>query len=138
MIGILLGHSFEDKSIESIYKNNDKDYCVFSTGAIPPKYPVPYLQKLRAYDFKGTIVATDIPTAILATRLSLPDKKYFYIRSLEWVGFQPLLYEELKGIYLNKELELIVSNKRDFSLIKNLFKEPKFIVKDWNFSEILK
>jgi hypothetical protein len=138
MIGILLSHSFDDKSIEDIYNNNDKNYCIFSTGAVSPKYPVPYLQKLRVYDFKGTVVATDIPTAILAARLSLPTKKYFYIRSLEWVGFQPLVYEELRSIYLNEEVELIVSNKRDFNLIKNLFKEPKFIVKDWNFSEILK
>ena len=58
MIGILLGHSFDDKSIEDIYNNNDKNYCIFSTGAVSPKYPVPYLQKLRVYDFKGTVVAT--------------------------------------------------------------------------------
>jgi hypothetical protein len=135
VIGILLGHAFDDHVVESIYKNNE-DYCLFSTGAVSQKYPVPYLQTLRIYDFAGTVISTDIPTSILTSKLKMPSKKYFYIRSLEWVGFQPLMYEELKSIYLNEELELIVSNKKDYDLIKNLFREPKYIVKDWNFSEI--
>tara|TARA_Y100000310_G_scaffold270418_1_gene284228 strand:+ start:12355 stop:12771 length:417 start_codon:yes stop_codon:yes gene_type:complete len=135
VIGILLGEACDDQTIESVYKNN-KNYCLFGMGAVSQKYPVPYLQTLRVYDFGGTVISTDIPTAILVAKLKMPSKKYFYIRSLEWVGFQPLIYEELKSIYLNEEVELIVSNEKDYGLIKGLFKEPKFIVKDWNFSEI--
>ena len=138
MIGLLLRHSFEEKVLESIYKNNSEDYCVFSTGAPNPKFPVPFLQTLCVYDFDGTAVATDITTALLCASLKLPKKKYFYINSLEWVGHRPLFYEELKNIYLNEELELLVSNQRDYKLIKNLFKVPEFIVENWDFSEIEK
>ncbi len=49
-----------------------------------------------------------------------------------------MVYQELKDIYLNEELDLIVSNESDYRIIKNLFKEPKFIVKNWDFSEIEK
>ena len=75
---------------------------------------------------------------MLASTLMLPKKKYYYINDLEWVGHKPLIYQELREIYLNEELDLIVSNESNYRIIKNLFKEPKFIVKNWDFSEIEK
>jgi len=134
MIGLLLKHSFNEANFASIKKNDD--ICIFSTVAPPEKLDKPFFQTLRVYDFKETVVATDITTAMLASTLMLPKKKYFYIRSFEWVGFEPLMYKELEDIYLNEELELIVSNESDYHTIKNLFREPKYIVKNWDFSEI--
>ena len=128
MIGFLLNQTFDLSVLPKIEKN--KECCVFSTGSPTAN--------LRVYDFKETIVATDITTAMLASTLMLPKKKYYYITGLEWVGHKPLVYQELKEIYLNEELDLIVSNESDYRIIKNLFKEPKFIVKNWDFSEIEK
>ena len=136
MIGVLLSHSFDNEIIKNLYENNGDKCCVFSTGAITPDYPINFLQTLRVYDFKDTIVATDIPTAILTSKLNNPKKKYFYIRSLDWVGYNPLRYQELDDIYNNKELNLIVSNKKDYDIIKNLFREPERVVTNWNFSEL--
>jgi hypothetical protein len=136
MIGLLLKQTFDSSILPYIEKN--KECCVFSTGAPTPNFKKPFLQTLRIYDFDKTVIATDITTAMLASTLILPKKKYFYITNLEWVGHNPLVYQELREIYLNEELELIASNESDYKTIKNLFKKPKFIVKNWDFSEIEK
>ena len=136
MIGFLLNQTFDLSVLPKIEKN--KECCVFSTGSPTANFKKTFLQTLRVYDFKETIVATDITTAMLASTLMLPKKKYYYITGLEWVGHKPLVYQELKEIYLNEELDLIVSNESDYRIIKNLFKEPKFIVKNWDFSVIEK
>jgi hypothetical protein len=136
MIGFLLKQAFDSSALPKI--ENNKECCVFSMGYPPPNFKKPFFQALRAYDFKETIVATDITTAMFASTLMLPKKKYYYITGLEWVGHKPLIYQELQEIYLNKELDLIVSNESDYRIIKNLFKEPKFVIKNWDFSEIEK
>ena len=136
MIGFLLKQTFDNSILPYIESN--KECCVFSTGSPTPNFKKPFLQALRVYDFDKTIVATDITTAMMACDLILPKKKYFYITDLEWMGHKPLIYQELRDIYLNEELDLIVSNESNYRIIKNLFKEPKFIVKNWDFSEIEK
>jgi hypothetical protein len=55
---------------------------------------------------------------------------------MEWTNAPALRYEDLKKIYLNDDMDLIVSNSKDYKIISNLFKKPKYIVEDWNFSEI--
>jgi hypothetical protein len=136
MIGFLLKQTFDNSILPYIESN--KECCVFSMGSPTPNFKKPFLQTLRVYDFDKTIVATDITTAMMACDLILPKKKYFYITDLEWMGHKPLIYQELREIYLNEELDLIVSNESNYRIIKNLFKEPKFIVKNWDFSEIEK
>lgn len=136
MIGFLLKQTFDSSILPYIESN--KECCVFSMGSPTSNFKKPFLQALRVYDFDKTIVATDITTAMMACDLILPKKKYFYITDLEWMGHKPLIYQELRDIYLNEELDLIVSNETNYRIIKNLFKEPKFIVKNWDFSEIEK
>ena len=136
MIGFLLKQTFDSSILPHI--ENNKECCVFSMGSPTANFKKPFLQTLRVYDFDKTIVATDITTAMMACDLILPKKKYFYITDLEWMGHKPLIYQELREIYLNEELDLIVSNESNYRIIKNLFKEPKFIVKNWDFSEIEK
>ena len=55
---------------------------------------------------------------------------------MEWTNAPALRYEDLKKIYLNDDMDLIVSNSKDYKIISNLFKKPKHIIEDWNFSEI--
>ena len=56
---------------------------------------------------------------------------------MEWTQVPVLMYEGLKNIYLNDNMELLVSNPEDHKIISNLFKEPAGIIEDWNFKEFL-
>ena len=138
MLGILLSNPSEEtvKNISSL-SNRGVSYCVFSPYALPEETKsIPHLQPLRAYNFKGTLIATDIRTARFAVHLALPRKKFFYITSMEWTESPQIVYEDLKHIYLNDDMDLIVSNSKDHKIISNLFKEPKYIIEDWNFKDL--
>jgi len=139
MLGILLFNPSEQIINRICDLNEDKgEYCIFSASPTTEKARnISQLQPLRAYNFKETLIASDIRTAEFAVNLSLPRKKFFYIRSCEWVRATSLLYEDLKKIYLNDNMDLIVSNSKDYKLISNLFKKPKYIVEDWDFEELL-
>lgn len=137
MLGILLSDPSQEqvKKISAL-NDTDIDYCVFSYRALPEETKqVPHLQPLRAHSFDGTLIATDIRTAEFAITLAAPQKKFFYITSMEWTQAPALTYDNLKKIYLNDDMDLLVSNDEDYSLISNLFKEPNKIIEDWNFKE---
>lgn len=137
MLGILLSDPSQEQ-VKKISALNDTgiDYCVFSSRALPENTKqVPQLQPLRAYSFEGTLIATDIRTAEFAITLAAPQKKFFYITSMEWTKAPTLTYDSLKKIYLNDDMDLLVSNVEDYNLISNLFKEPNKIIEDWNFKE---
>ena len=72
MIGFLLRQTFDSSVLPKIEDN--KECCVFSMGSPTPNFKKPFLQALRVYDFKETVVATDITTAMLASTLMLPKK----------------------------------------------------------------
>ena len=136
MLGILLS-DLSQETVKKISKLGTAKYCIFSSSPLPEDtLLVPQLQPLRAYNFKGTLIATDLRTAEFAINLRMPHKKLFYITSMEWTNAPALRYEDLKKIYLNDDMDLIVSNSKDYKIISNLFKKPKHIIEDWNFSEI--
>ena len=138
MIGLLIGNEPKE-TVEKIAKLTDEreNYCVFSLWALPEKTKkIPHLQPLRAYNFNGTMVATNIRTAEFMKTLVLPKRKYFYITSMEWMEADSLLYDDLKQIYLNDDIDLIVSNQKDYDKIHQLFKEPVCIIEDWRFQEL--
>ena len=139
MLGILLSNPSEE-TVKKISKlgSTGAQYCVFSADPLPEKSPtIPQYQPLRAYNFKGMLLATDLRTADFAVNIQLPSKKFFYITSMEWVKVPALEYKSLKKLYLNDDMDLIVTNSQDYKTITNLFKKPKHIVEDWNFSELL-
>lgn len=138
MIGLLVGNESRE-TVEKISKLSDEgeDYCVFSLWALSEKTKkIPHMQPLRAYNFEGTMVATNIRAAEFMKNLVLPTKKYFYITSMEWVKADRILYDDLKEIYLNDDIDLIVSNEKDYKKISQLFKKPVCIIEDWKFQEL--
>jgi hypothetical protein len=138
MIGFLIGNE-STETVEKISKLTDEgqQYCVFGLWALNEKVKkIPHMQPLRAYNFDGTMIATNIRAAEFMKTLVLPKKKYFYITSMEWVGADRLLYDDLKNIYLDDDIDLIVSNEKDYKKISQLFKKPVCIIEDWKFQEL--
>jgi hypothetical protein len=139
MLGILLSNPSKEQ-IEKISALGDAniDYCVFSSRVLPEDTKqIPQLQPLRAYSFGGTLIATDIRTAEFSRVLAAPKRKFFYITSMEWTQASDLMYDSLKRIYLNDDMDLLVSNSKDYEIISNLFKKPTRIIEDWDFRELL-
>tara|TARA_R110002020_G_scaffold55309_2_gene153605 strand:+ start:26856 stop:27275 length:420 start_codon:yes stop_codon:yes gene_type:complete len=115
-----------------------KKCCLFSGSPLLSEVPAlfPVFQPLRAYHFEGTLVSTDMSTTEMLSKLVLPKKKYFYVRSLEWTMLQNCDYNYLKSIYQNDSIELIAANKEIFEVLKKLFKEPVGISEDLDLEEI--
>ena len=51
-------------------------------------------------------------------------------------NFNFVNYNDLKNIYLNENIDLIAANKHIYEVLTKLFKEPKGICKDWDFSKL--
>ena len=135
MIGIIAPVSTTDNDFKFISQKNN-DYCVFGSISIPTDVDLNYLQIIRVYDFKGTMICSNVETAQILIDLPLPKKKYFYVRSFEWENFNFVNYNDLKNIYLNENIDLIAANKHIYEVLTKLFKEPKGICKDWDFSKL--
>jgi|MDSZ01.1.fsa_nt_gb hypothetical protein len=135
MIGIIAPISTTNEDFKSISQKNN-DYCVFGSTSIPTDIDLNYLQIIRVYDFKGSMICSNIETAQILIDLPLPKKKYFYVKSFEWEQFKLVNYNDLKKIYLNDSIDLIAANEHIYEVLTKLFKEPKAICKDWDFSKL--
>lgn len=115
-----------------------KKCCLFAGSPLASDVPAlfPVFQPLRAYHFEGTLVSTDMSTTEMLSKLILPKRKYFYVRSLEWTLLENYNHNYLKSIYQNDNIELIAANEEIFEVLKKLFKEPIGISENLDIEEI--
>jgi len=140
MIGILAKKLDQELLAGAVALSQSKTpCCLFTNVPMPSDVPslFPVLQPLRAYHFEGILVSSDLSTTEMLIKLVRPQKKFFYIRSFEWTYLDQCNYSYLRYIYQNDNLELIAANEKIYKTIKDLFKEPSMIIKDWKLGELI-
>jgi hypothetical protein len=102
-------------------------------------YAVPYthinigmMQDIEAWDYKGIVIATDIPTLKKLLNCPCPTHKFLYIWDFEWMTMDIQNFSELKNYYLNPEVELIVRTQEHFDIIAKVWKKPFMVIEDFN------
>lgn len=100
-------------------KSLNCDFLVFQKNVIPFCLPINFavMNTSEGYDFDGTLVATDLNSALQIATFPGPKRKLFYSWDLEWLRI-PRNYEVLRTIYNNPELEIIARSKYHKELIE--------------------
>ena len=102
---------------------------------IPPRFTM--LMEREVFGLQGTVISTDIRTTQHLIRCPGPTKKFFYVWNLEWLAAQTINYMSLYDIYCNDKIELIARSKSHFDLLSKIWKEPKYIMEDFDKNTLL-
>ena len=132
------GGFFLCEELNKLCKKDDVSPYVFynNYGRIPllPMFMV--AQSSNAWGFDGVLMSTDIETTKALIKIPSSHPKLFYIWDLEWL-YKPRPYEEMLGVYCRDEIELVARNKTHYDIITKCWKEPKYILQDYDNETIV-
>jgi hypothetical protein len=118
----------KDRSVEVnvFYEDYDR---------IPTKPEFSLMQNRNAWGYNGILIATDIHTTEVLQHLVGPSRKMLYVWNLEWLYTQNM-YTSYSKIYQSKDIDLIARTPSHFDIIKKLWKEPKYIMEDFDHEQL--
>lgn len=107
MNGVLVSQVYDNESL--LY--NLKDVCVFYLNPSRPvlKIDLPLFNAMEAFNFDGTIVATNWETFTILKKVSKPIRKIFYVRELEWMKSQD--FYENRVVHYDPSYEYVANGE---------------------------
>ena len=146
MIGILKTNIVNnDKDFFAInnlnkLQNTSTNTCLFCNH-IDNKFPLPVLtntlQRSHCYSFNGTLITDDLMRAQDLINTTCAKQRFIYLYHLEWPYIENLQFSHIKRVFLNENIELIARSIPHALVIENLFKKPKFIMKEWDYKTLI-
>jgi len=94
------------------------------------------MQYIESWSFDGDLIATDLNTAKTALECPRASRRLLYMWDLEWIYNKRLSYDILSEIYLSDKIELIVRSKEHYDIVNKYWREPQYIIEDFNIEEI--
>jgi len=138
-------------------KNIDRDYFAIDNlnkltytttnnalfcNDVHPNFPLyvntTMLQRISAHSFSGILITDELNLAQDLLHITYAKKKFLYLYNLDWMYIQHPHFTFFKTILLNDNIELIARTQRQFSMIQNLFKTPKYIMPEWDYKTLIK
>ena len=92
------------------------------------------LQIKDMFCYKNPVIANDIKTALLLQKTICPPRKLLYMWDLEWIYNKKYPFDVYRDIYF--DFEIIVRNDSHRSKFSKTWREPDFIVEDFNYEQI--
>lgn len=124
------GLLFDELTKELIYELNPiahKINVVFTdhVASLPQdaSSKVGTIQLVGAFEFSGDLIATSISTVQICLRALMCDRKIYYLREFEWVGYTSEFHvSQLWGIMTNPELIIVPRTEEIKNVVESLFK----------------
>lgn len=130
------------KSInEYLDSNINTDIIAFYENIQPKCIPTKFalMNIIEAWDYSGTLIATDLSTASKIAKFPSVTRKIFYIWDLEWIRLRQKQFEELRSIYGNPELELVTRSVDYKKIIENCWNvEVKYTIENFEIETLIK
>lgn len=95
------------------------------------------LQQREVWGFDAPVCATDFSSAQKLVNCPRPRPKYYYVWDLEWIYMDGVSYEDYKKVFHNDDLTLIARSKEHADIITRCWKEPKYIIPDFDKDKFL-
>ena len=95
------------------------------------------LEQRQAFNFNGSLIATDLDTANKLLGFPNNHRKYFYVWNLEWLTLSEFYHRELSKIYNDKSLQLIVRCSEHKRIVENCWQKPALIMNDFHHGILL-
>ncbi len=116
------------------------DLIVFFQNILPQCLPLQFssMNLSEAYDYNGTLIATDLLAASKMVNYPGPKRKIFYVWDLEWIRLPNRNYDSFAECYGDERLELFCRSKQHQFFIKNAWGREAKIIEYCNLEEFAK
>jgi hypothetical protein len=98
----------------------------------------PKMHYVRAWNYTGVLISTDIATTTILDKCIRSPRKLFYVHDLEWLYLKSPLFSHLNTIYNNPEIDLIARSQSHYDILQRVWKKPIGIIDNFNKEDILK
>lgn len=109
-------------------------YQTYGPYPITPKFST--MQEIEAWSFDGDLIATNLNSAKTAIECPRASRRFFYIWDLEWIYRKSLPFSMFAELYCHPSLDLIVRSQNHYDIVSQCWKQPKYIIEDFNLEEI--
>jgi hypothetical protein len=146
MIGILKAsikdsdqNFFMAKAIQQLH-NTSTQHCVFcdeiQTSVISP-LRTNVFPRIQTFYFSDILITDDLTEAQSLPNIPNVKQKFIYLYHLEWAYIENLQFQQIEPILLNDNIELIARSDSHAKLIGELFKEPKYVMPQWDYKTLI-
>tara|TARA_B100000745_G_C19904521_1_gene303160 strand:+ start:113 stop:571 length:459 start_codon:yes stop_codon:yes gene_type:complete len=114
--------------------------CLFCDDIQTSKVPVMYTNifpRIQVFYCNDILITDDLSEAQSLPHIPNAKKRFLYLYHLEWSYIPDLHFNQLQPILLNDDIELIARSDSHAKLISELFKEPKYIMPEWNYKTLI-
>ena len=134
MIGLVC-ESLNNINVEEIYDNN---ITIFSNSQIFADNPnLSLFSKCMSYHFEGILITTNLQDAISVIDNDTCEKKIFWVGSIDWHRYTPLLYGDILKVFHNQDIKILAKNKEIFNVLESFIRKPDGIMESIDTEKIL-
>ena len=90
-----------------------------------------------SYHFEGVIITTSLQDALSVIDNNLCEKKVFWVGSIDWHKYSPLLYGDILKVFHDKDIKILAKNEDIFNILESFIREPDGIMESINIEKIL-
>ena len=133
MIGFLIDNANDQHMVQNINQFAKNNLCHVFSSALTPNILCNTMQRYEAFHFNGKIITDGFRLSQQLKHLGYCKKRYYYIKSYEWMNAQRLPYSIMKNTLLHPNIDLIVNDNSQVKLIEELTnKKVKYVMNNWD------
>ena len=147
MIGILKSSIHDiDQNIFMIHNlnkltNTSTQSCLFcddNATIVAPPIHTNIFPRIQVLYFNDILITDDLTEAQSLLHIPNARKRFIYLYHLEWKYIENIRFQQIETILLNDNIELIARSDSHGKLIKQLFKEPKYIMPERDYEVLIR
>ena len=129
------------KNINNHLQDNNDDFVVFfensTASVLSPNFSLMSVNEI--WSFEGSLIATNVSTAISMRKCFAPKNKLFYVWDLEWTRQHGKDFEFIVQAFTDPNIKLIARSEEHAKAIKNYCnRDVENIVNDFNLEKIVR
>ena len=134
----MIGLVCENPSDIDVKEFSDNNITIFSSSQTIADNPsLSLFSKCMSYHFDGIIMTISLQDAISVIDNSLCKKKVFWVGSIDWHKYSPLLYGDILKVFHNKDIKILAKDENIFNILKSFIREPDGIMESIDIEKIL-
>jgi len=134
----MIGLVCENPNNIDVKEFSDNNITIFSNSQIISDNPrLSLFSKCMSYHFEGVIITTGLQDALSVIDNNLCEKKVFWVGSIDWHKYSPLLYGDILKVFNNKYIKILAKDENIFNILKSFTREPDGIMRSIDTDKIL-
>jgi hypothetical protein len=134
----MIGLVCENPNNIDVKEFSDNNITIFSNSKIIPDNPrLSLFSKCMSYHFEGVIITTSLQDALSVIDNNLCEKKVFWVCSIDWHKYSPLLYGDILKVFNNKHIKILAKDENIFNILKSFIREPDGVMRSIDTDKIL-